>query len=282
LDRDERIIDLHTHSSLSDGALTPEELVEEAMYNGVSAIALTDHDEVSGIPRAVAHGGTKGIEVIPGIELTAYAGETEIHILGLLLETYSPDFEKKIGIIAESRRQRVYEIVEKLGARGVTLDPDEIFETAGEGVVGRPHVARVLLRHNLVTTIHDAFRTYIGNDAPCYAAKYRMTCKEAVDLVHSVGGMAFLAHPGLTRRDELIPDLLEYGMEGIEVYHMNHSPQDTKRYRALADERGALVTGGSDFHGNNFKEGEKIGRPAVRYETLARIKAAKVQRKVQQ
>lgn len=247
----EKTADLHVHTYLSDGTLTPEEVVESAKKVGLSCIAITDHDCVDGIEPARKAAKRLGIEVIPGVEMTAQENGREVHILGFFPDTKDKKFLARLKAIRQNRVDRVYEMVDKLKRFNVRIDPDRIFEVSGPGSVGRLHVAAVLEEGGYVSSIEEAFRRFIGDKGPCYVAHYDISAKDAISELKRVGAVVVYAHPHLMGGDALIAKFIKYGLDGIEAYHSEHSKSVSKRYVELAKEKGLIVTGGSDCHGLN-------------------------------
>jgi hypothetical protein len=247
---------LHVHTYLSDGTQSPEEIVELAKKNGLSTIAITDHDVVAGIDRAQKKGKEVGLEVIPGIEFTTEALDTEIHILGYFIDHHDPKLVETIGKIQKGREERIFKICEKLNGLGVNLPPEKVFEVAGHRAAGRPHVARALIAEGCVSSFKEAFNKYIDFHGPAYVSHYKLSPEEAIKLVVQSGGVPVYAHPAVSNCDQIIPDLMAVGLAGIEVYYSGHDQRQTKHYLSLAKKFGLLVTGGSDYHG--VKSGREV------------------------
>ena len=241
--------DLHVHTTFSDSTLTPEEVIHECLWHGVDVVAITDHDSVEGVRRAEEAGAGVGIRVISGTELTAYEGSLEIHIVGLFLDTENTALAELLKLSRDERRVRVFEIVRRLSELGVEITAEEVFKIAGDGSPGRPHVARTLKNRGHVQTIQDAFKYYIGNERPANVEKYRLTVPQAIAAIHNAGGTSVVAHPGARLSDETVRDLIESGVDAIEAFHPLHSYTKEHKYLQMADDLGALVSGGSDSHG---------------------------------
>ncbi len=248
------MVDLHTHTRCSDGALTPAELVELAARKGLSAVAITDHDTVDGNAEAVAAGQNASIAVVPGVEIsTQWAGVT-FHLLGLGLDRTTPLVEERFRFLADSRRERTPRMLQKLRGLGIEVELEAVIREAGGGVVGRPHLARVLVRTGAARSVQDAFDRFLGRGKAAYVDKARLSPADACAVIHEAGGAVILAHPGLVEQDRpgLLPALLDHllplGLDGLEAYYSRHSPAQSRRYRRLAGERGLIVTGGSDFN----------------------------------
>jgi predicted metal-dependent phosphoesterase TrpH len=251
-------IDLHLHTTCSDGMDTPEELVEAALAGRYRIISITDHDTVEGVIRGLeaAHGTT--LEVIPGIELSSIDGDCDIHILGYFVNYRDPEFIKQIAFFKEKRHERAEEIVMCLNRLGLDIQINTVLRIAHGAPLGRPHIAEALVSEELVNTYDEAFARYIGTHAPAYVPKHPVTPAEAIDLIRKTGGIPVLAHPGVLNRDEYILDLVDYGLMGVEAIHPLHSVEKQAYYEQLAKKYGLIVTGGSDWHGKerrrNFKK----------------------------
>lgn len=251
--------DLHIHTNFSDGLYSPEDIVKKAKEAGLAAIAITDHDTIDAVPRALEAGRLLGIKVIPGVEFTTDIPETEIHILGYFIDYKASWFLELLKKIRDERVSRIYKIVEKLKKLGIEIDPEEIFKLVDLGSVGRPHVARVLLKKGKVKSVQEAFNKYLDCNAPAYVSHFKLSPAEAVKTIIKAGGIPVYAHPGVSAMDEIIPELVSQGLAGIEVYYGKHSDFQIKHYLSLADKYGLLVTGGSDFHGLGTMRDEKLG-----------------------
>jgi len=241
-------VDLHMHSTASDGSRSPADVVRAAKRASLVAISLTDHDTVSGLPEAHAVGAELGVRIVNGVELSAVEGETETHLLGLHLRDTAV-LERGLGELREMRGRRAARIVELLQAQGVQVTLDDVMVQAGSGAIGRPHVARALVADGWATDVRDAFDRYLGAGRPAYVAKDQLEMREAIAMVHAAGGLAVLAHPGAGGTRERIEALVALGLDGVEVKHPSHSPQDVARLRAFVDQLGLIPSGGSDWHG---------------------------------
>lgn len=242
--------DLHVHSTASDGYDTPARVCERAVEAGLDAIALTDHDSVDGVAEAVKHGARLGLEVLAGCELTAYEGEMELHILG-----YGVDIENEelLGHLHEfrlQRRLRAERIVEQLDAAGAGVALERVLELAGpRGAVGRPHVARALLEAGHVGDFDQAFDRFLARGRPAYFPKPDIAPRQVIEIIHAAGGVAVLAHPAINAQECMVERLLPHALDGIEVWHSLHRPDQSDALFALALRLGLLKTGGSDCHG---------------------------------
>ncbi len=260
-------VDLHMHSTASDGSQSPRDVVRAAKNAGLAAIALTDHDTVAGLAEAQAAGAELDVRIVNGIELSAVEGDAETHMLGLHLSD-TLVIERELGALRDMRARRGQQIVDKLISLGVMVTFDDVLSQAGGGAVGRPHVARALVADGWATDVRDAFDRYLGAGKPAYVAKDQLGMAAAIAIIHAAGGLAVLAHPGPAGTRERLTALTALGMDGVEVRHPGHSPNDTNRLNALASQLGLLVSGGSDWHG--AAEGPRtIGMMQVPFEWLA-------------
>lgn len=249
-------IDLHTHSTASDGTMSPTELVKHAKEVGLDAIALTDHDTFSGVAEAVEAGKKYGVEVIPGAELSLESpdGVGWIHVVALWLPPEPKELADAFEWVIEGRLNRNHEIVEKLRSLGVNASYESIAARA-QGTIGRPHFAQELVALGVVSSINEAFKVWLGDDGRAYVPKRKLKPKQAFDILDAIGATSILAHPfalGLNTDDteKLVRDLQALGLDGMEVYYSEHNEADTKKYKAMAERLGLLISGGSDFHGS--------------------------------
>lgn len=241
-------VDLHTHSTASDGTLPPERVVEAAKRCNLAALALTDHDSIAGVAAAREAGDRLGIRVVAGCELSAFQDDHEVHLLALHL-TRVEELERRLAELRALRYERAKTIVEKLNALGVQITFDEVLQQANGGAVGRPHVARALIGRGAVQDFKDAFVRYLGSGGAAFVPKARLSVEDAIEIAHEAGGLAVWAHPGDGGRRERLEPLVNAGLDGVEVKHPSHSAEDIKRLEALAEFFGLVVSGGSDWHG---------------------------------
>ena len=268
-------IDLHLHTTLSDGSLTPEALVAAAAARDVRLIAITDHDEIEGIIPAQLTGRSLGVEVLSGVEINTTVGREEIHILGYGFPADSPVLRDGLQGLRAARQQRVVLIVERLRALGYPLELQRVAEIAGDGSMGRPHIARALLREGYVTSMSDAFERLIGHHGPAYVPRAQFQPEEAIALIRRGGGIAVLAHPGkLGDPPRILRQMVDAGLQGLEVYHTDHSSAVTARMHKLARGYDLLVTGGSDSHGPDVMRSVTIGSVPVPEEVAQAVLAA--------
>jgi predicted metal-dependent phosphoesterase TrpH len=267
-------VDLHVHTIYSDGDMTPEDMVVEAQKMGLAGIAITDHDEIGGVEVAMEAAGSSGFEVVSGVELSTVEGKSDLHILGYLVDMQNENLLKYLQIFRDARRNRGIQMVERLRGMGVDIKVDSVLEIAGDGAVGRPHIAAALLQNGCVATLEEAFKNYIGFHSPAYVHKYQLKPSDAFRLIADAGGIGAVAHPGTSRRDDLIADFMASGMRAIEVYHPKHREHDIQRYSRLADKLGLVATGGSDSHGR--RDGHlHLGSCTVPLSAIEQLKRAK-------
>jgi predicted metal-dependent phosphoesterase TrpH len=267
-------VDLHVHTTFSDGDMTPDEMVREAQRLGLAGIGIADHDEIEGAAVAIEEAGTSGFEVVPAVELSTSDGKTDVHVLGFMIDLRNENLLGYLRLFRDARLRRGLDMVERLKGMGVGLDPDLVLEIANGGSVGRPHVAEALMRSGFVESYEEAFRKYIGFDSPAYVPKYQLKPDLAFELIAGAGGVGAIAHPGTLRRDDLITDFMACGMRALEVYHPKHNDRSIAHYRQLADKMGLVATGGSDTHGR--RDGKLLlGTCTVPYATLEQLRRAR-------
>jgi predicted metal-dependent phosphoesterase TrpH len=242
-------IDLHTHTVASDGVLTPPALVAAAQAAGVGLLAVCDHDSTNGLEAAIAAGPAHRVEVWPGVELSCDTEAGEVHVLGYFVDHHSEWFQTMLARLRDGRTRRAERIVERLHALGAPVSFARVKALANGGAIGRPHIARALIEAGHARTTNDAFDRYIGRHGPAYAERVKVTPAQAVEITRAAGGLSVLAHPGWGVPHETIPQLVEAGLDGIEVYYPEHTPAQIAHYAALARRYGLLMTGGTDFHG---------------------------------
>ena len=244
-----RWVDLHAHSTASDGALSPAAMVGAAHRAGLAALALTDHDSVDGVAEAQQAGRALGIRVVPGVELSAYDGTREVHILGLHLASVA-ELQRHLDMLHLARRTLAERIVERLASLGVPVELDRVLAIAGAGAIGRPHIAQALMEAGHVKDRREAFDKFLGAGRPAFFAKHRLTMAEAIAMIHQAEGLAVLAHPGPGGTRERLERFITAGGDGMEVRHPGHTPEETTRLAALANQLHLLPSGGSDCHGD--------------------------------
>jgi len=269
------LADLHVHSSHSDGTDSPAHIFREAERIGLGAIGLTDHDTVSGIPEAVAAAADAGVEIVPAIELSGYTGAREIHIVGLFIDWTHAGLIARLEQLKHDRERRMVQMVARLCGLDVDISPEEVLDLAAGAPPSRMHLAEVIRSRGYAESINDAFVRYIGDNGPAFVSKPFMTPEEAIQLVRTAGGVPVMAHPGLTRRDEDIPQLVRAGLAGIEAYSPAHPAEVVEHYVRLAEKHGLVVSGGSDYHGTR-KPDICLGTSAVSMDRLEEIRRGAV------
>ncbi|HXJ77326.1 MAG TPA: PHP domain-containing protein [Candidatus Methylomirabilis sp.] len=256
-------VDLHTHTTASDGSFTPRELVGEAVRRGLRVLAITDHDSTDGLAPALDEAARHPpLLIVPGIEINCDVEGAEIHILGYYLDYEATWFQEFCRAQREERRARVHRIATRLDELGLPIDPDEVFALVREGSAGRPHVAQAMMRRGYVKSVREAFDKYLAVGRPAHVSRKKLAPDNAVRLIRKASGVPVLAHPGLADRDELIPELIGAGLMGLECYYREHSAAQTAGYAQLCRDHGLVATGGSDFHGPAVRAAT-LGVPAV-------------------
>lgn len=275
------VVDLHTHTTHSDGSASPLELVERAHSKGARAIAITDHDTVSALAQARAAADRVGVEFVAGIELSAEYSPGTMHILGYFIDDQSAALNEQLAVLKSAREKRNPEIARRLQSLGCEIGYEEVVQVAGNKVVGRPHFARLLVERGYVASIQEAFDKLLKKGAPAYVEKARLSPADSIDLIHSAGGVAVLAHPyqlklpSYEATSELIGELAALGLDGVEAIYSRHSPAERSTYSEIAARHKLLVTGGSDYHGSYKPDIEIVsglGDLEVPYELLEALK----------
>lgn len=277
------MIDLHVHTTYSDGALSPREVVRLAFKSKVKAIAITDHDTTEGNDEALLEGDKLGVEVIPGVEISVEHEKGHMHILGLLLDD-AEELRRELRALQDGRESRNPKIIEKLKDFDIHIEYNEVKSIAGNESVGRPHIAQVMIKHGYVDSIDEAFERYLKKGAPCYVDRFRLKKDVAIKSIKRAGGIPVLAHPVTLKGDReelelILEELIKYGLEGIEVYYSTHTDENVREYRELAEVYNLLMTGGTDFHGDNkpdIKLGVGKGNLSIPYEFVEELKKRKV------
>jgi hypothetical protein len=265
--------DLHLHTSFSDGTLSPEQIIQAAYRLGFSAVAITDHDILDGIEPALSAGKNCGVEVVPGVELSAESNGEEIHILGFYVDWKDQKFQRKLREFRTSRLARAMKMVDKLNELGVNINYDDVLSRTNSKAVGRPHVAAAILEKGHVSSFSEAFSRFIGDDGPAYVSKQKLSPAEAITMVLDAGGVPVLAHPGMLQQS-IVPDLVSLGLMGLEAFHPSHSAQVSDYYCHLAKQYTLLVTGGSDCHGE-AKDEKSMGSVRLPYKHVKDLKKAR-------
>ncbi len=263
--------DLHIHTNESDSTFSPEEVVKYAAKLNLSAISITDHDSVDAISIVKQYAEKYNIEVIPGVELSTDASGDEVHILGYYVDYTDKWFLDKLKIFKDARVKRAKHIIEKLNELGFLISFEDIYNISGEGAIGRMHIARAMLEKKYVSTIQEAFYRFLGKGKKAYVKKYKMTPSEAINIIKKANGISVLAHPQIMNNDSLILEMIKDGLDGIEVYHSDHTSDGIKKYLQIAKKNNLLVTGGSDCHGIG-KGRILMGTVQIPYDLVEKIK----------
>jgi predicted metal-dependent phosphoesterase TrpH len=268
------LIDLHSHSLASDGQHAASVVAMKAASAGVEVWALTDHDSIAALEQGRVAAEKLGIRFVPGIELSVYLDRREVHLLGHFVDPESEALRGFEDLLAEKRRLRMGEIVSKLAALGIALEPEEIEKFSGGKTLGRPHVARALVERGLVSTVREAFDLWLGEGKPAYVGRHRLTVQDAIRLVRGAGGTATIAHPGLSgiERGDL-ERMQAWGLAGVEVEHTEQNPSLREKYRRLAAELDLVPTAGTDYHGEAVSPGRVFGDLTMTRDDLARLEA---------
>ena len=243
--------DLHVHSTASDGTLSPSELVSLALQRNVDVLAIADHDSVEGLAEAIKAARDTQLVLVPAVELSASHPTADVHILGYHIDHEDPGLLAHLAALREARLARAYAMLERLAAVGIDVDIDEVLTLAEGGAVGRSHVARALVAGGHADHVADAFDRLIGRGKPHYVSKNAQLPAEVIAVIRRAGGVAVVAHPGVSGLDTIVPELIAAGLGGIEAYHADHTPAQREHYANLAREAQLFVTGGSDFHGHD-------------------------------
>lgn len=266
-------VDLHMHSKYSDGQHTPEELILKVKEAEIDVISITDHDTVDGIFEAIEIGKMSGVEVIPGLEISSDIRDREVHILAYFFDPANKELGEYLKFFRAERIKRAIRIIEKLNTLGLHLTIDDVMSIAKNSVVGRPHIAKAMVLKGLVSNYFEAFSKYIGNGCPAYERKVHVSPRSAVKIISDAGGLSFIAHPG-PLPDNIMIELIEAGLDGIEVIHPSHLPHQVKHYRGVVNEYFLLESGGSDFHGGDRNDYNNLGKYCVPY---SRVEAMRKQ-----
>jgi 3',5'-nucleoside bisphosphate phosphatase len=258
-------IDLHIHSTASDGTLSPTDIIAMALRLGLGAIAITDHDSIAGSREALLSSIPPELGFLTGVEMSSepppsYPGSGSIHILGYALRLDDPELNRTLERLQTARKNRNPEILQRLNQLGIPMRLEELEREAAGGQAGRPHIATLLIKKGVVKTIDEAFDRYLGNGKPAYVDKFRIECHQAIELINGAGGIAVLAHPGLLELnddeplEEMLQEMIAMGLKGLEVVFTEHSPEQTRRYTEIARRHMLLMTGGTDFHGDTHPD----------------------------
>jgi hypothetical protein len=266
--------ELHCHTTASDGTLSPTALVQLAQQRNIGVIAITDHDTVAGHKEAIAAGDALGLRVLRGIEVSALSDEgKEVHVLGYGVQPSDDATQSKLESLRDVREARAKALLAKLSALGISISFHQVKAFAGDGMIGRPHVARAMMEAGVVQTLNQAFDEYLGEGKPAFVAHEGLTPQQAIALIHKAHGAAVLAHPMLYKGDlnTLLEGAIVAGLDGIEAFYPMHTPEQTQAFVRLADKQGLIVTGGSDFHGPLGDLEISLGTIALPEDAIARL-----------
>jgi predicted metal-dependent phosphoesterase TrpH len=277
-------VDLHLHTTASDGVMSPSEIVRYAKTKGLKAIAITDHDTIEGLEEGLSEGERIGFEVIPGIEISAEHSPGSMHLLGYLFDIDHPLLKERLAYLQKARAERNPKIVEKLNRLGIEVSYEEVVKVSGGGQVGRPHFAQVLIDKGYVRSFQEAFDRFLKKGAPAYVEKFRFSSREALHFIKEASGVIALAHPktlglnGYSELESLLLQLVKDGLRGLEVYYPEHSALEVTRYKTLAERCGLVTTGGTDYHGlggNGLDIGVGRGEMRLPYSMVVELKSAR-------
>ncbi len=265
------IADLHAHTIYSDGALTPQELINRAKNVGIEYIAITDHDTVSALAEATDYGRSVGIKVIPGVEVSTEYYNREVHILGYFIDLKNASLLNYLSNFREERLKRAKRIIEKLKKLGINISIDDVLEISNGSSVARTHIAEALYNKNYISNYYEAFGKYIGDTGPAYEKKIHLSPKDVIDLINKAEGLSFLAHPN-NIPETYLKHLINAGLDGIEVVHPSHNEIKTEYYRKVVSTHFLLESGGSDFHGGIRNDFHNFGKYGTSVENVHSMK----------
>ncbi|MCU7494277.1 MAG: PHP domain-containing protein [Ignavibacteria bacterium] len=252
-------IDLHLHTTCSDGVCSPLEIVTKAKKAGLDVISITDHDNLAGIEAATEFGKQMDVEVISGVEISTDIEDKEVHLLGYFIDIYHDEFQKYLSFFRQERYNRALRIIKKLNNLGVYISIESVLKKAKSGAVGRPHIAQALIEAGYVNNFYEAFDKYLGNSSPAYERKIHLSPQSALKLIADAGGLSFIAHPGYIS-EKILLSLIDAGIDGIEVIHPSHNMNQVKYYRGIVNEYCLLSSGGSDYHGGKREDEQNLGK----------------------
>jgi predicted metal-dependent phosphoesterase TrpH len=264
-------VDLHIHTSFSDGTHSVQEIIEFASQKKLKAISITDHDCLDAYPFVQQQASHMGMEVIPGLELSSEMDGVDIHILGYYVDIYNSPLVQKLKELKQARYVRAEKIIQNLNRQGIDLRFETVLNIAGTAAIGRPHIAAALLKEELVYSFREAFEKYIGYDSPAYVKKLSIKPHDMFQLIRQAGGIPILAHPGVSHIDDRIPQFIKEGLLGIEVFHSEHAPEQERSYLHYCKKNNLAFTGGSDFH-NDHQNKSDVGHPKVPYSAVESLK----------
>ena len=265
-------VDLHIHTTCSDGVLSPKDIVLKAKFAGLKAISITDHDTIKAIDIAKDEADSVGLELVSGVEMSATYDDVDVHILGYFINTKHAPLNEYLDKCKISRLKRAEKMVHNLSKMGVNIDVDQILVKAQNGSVGRPHIAAVLQERGYVKTYSEAFGKYLGAHSPAYVKSIETPPAEVIEMISNAGGLSFLAHPGRSIPDDMLRYLIDLGLDGIEIIHPSHDEYQVQYYKEIANEYFLLFSGGSDYHGARQQDEVNFGQVTIQYSWLEKIK----------
>jgi len=271
-------IDLHMHTTYSDGFYSPLELIQKVNERNLDIISITDHDSVNAIEEAITIGNDFGVKVIPGLEISTDIEDKEVHLLGYFIDINHPELKKYLSFFREERYYRATRIVNKLNKIGIEITIDDVMEVAKNSAVGRPHIAMALLKLGVVDEYYEAFEKYLRDNGPAYERKIHVSPQSALKLISDAGGLSFIAHPGHLK-ESILMNLINAGIDGIEVIHPSHNEYQQKFYRGIVSQYCLLESGGSDFHGGKKGDENNLGAYLLnpqRLDDMRQILATKI------
>ncbi len=263
--------DLHMHTTFSDGAYSPTELVLKTKEAGLSVISITDHDSVNGVYEAITVGKDIGVDVITGLEISTDIDDKEVHLLAYHIDIENEELRKYLAFFRDERFHRAKRMVQKLRNIGISITLDDVLAQARNSAIGRPHVAYALVDLGIISNYYEAFDKYIGDNGPAYERKIHVSLQSALKLISDAGGLSIIAHPGFMKESILI-NLIKAGVDGIEVIHPSHNENQIRFYRGIVNQYCLLATGGSDFHGGKKTDEENLGKYYVSHNNLEAMK----------
>ena len=276
-------VDLHSHTTASDGTLSPAELVRAAVKRGVRVLAITDHDSTDGLGAARAEAARHPpLTIVPGLEINCDVPGAEVHVLGYYVDDTAAWFQEFLRAQRAERVARVHRIAARLSELGMPIDPAEVFALVQEGSAGRPHVAQVMVQRGYVKSVREAFDRWLHANGPANVLRHRITPTDAIAVIRRAGGVPVFAHPGLADRDELLPDMIAAGLMGIETYYAEHSAAQTAHYKDLCRQHGLVATGGSDYHGERSGRTNQLCHPPVPMSVYEELQDAAQRARTQQ
>ena len=266
-------IDLHMHTTYSDGNFTPFELIKKVKDLNIDIISITDHDSINAIEEAITIGKDLGVEVIPGVEISTDVEDREVHLLGYFMDIYSSEFRKYLSFFRDERLERAKRMVKKLNILGFEISIDDVLEVTNSSAIGRPHVAMAMMNKGIVKDFYEAFQKFLRDGGPAYERKIHVSPQSALKLISDAGGLSFIAHPGHLK-ESILMTLINSGIDGIEVTHPSHNEYQKKFYRGIVNQYCLLESGGSDFHGGKKDDDANLGRYFLdpkRYQEMVQI-----------